>query len=85
MLQQVSETGAGSGEALVGQDHVEGPATLGITAVDPLLPGLHQELNSTQLAIKARHVERRQTLEDNFLLLALPFNFCFYFLNLLLK
>lgn len=77
MLQQVSETGAGSGEALVGQDHVEGPATLGITAVDPLLPELHQELNITQLAIKAGHVERRQTLEDNVSTLR---SFLFYFI-----
>lgn len=64
MLQQVSEAGGGAGCALGGQKHVNRPATLEIAAVDPPRPGLHEELNGSQLAIEASHVERWQTLED---------------------
>lgn len=39
------------------------PATLQITAVEAPQAGLHQELNSSQLAVKAGHMERWQTLE----------------------
>lgn len=45
LLQQVSEARGGVGRALGGQDHVNRPATLEITAVDPPLSGLHQEPN----------------------------------------
>ncbi len=33
------------------------PATLEIAAVNPLEPGLHQALDSSQLAVKAGHME----------------------------
>lgn len=64
MLQQVFEAQGGVGWAPGGQDHVNRPATLEIAAVNPPLRGLHQELNSSQLAVKAGHVKRWQTLED---------------------
>jgi len=64
MLQQVSDAGGDAGGAPGGQDHVKGPATQGITAVDPPQPGLQQVLDGSQLAVKAGHVERWQTLED---------------------
>lgn len=64
VLQQVSEAPQGVGRAPGRQNHVNRPATLEITAVDPPQPGLHQELNSSQLAMKAGHVERWQTLES---------------------
>lgn len=58
ILQQISETGGGFGRASGGHDHVNGPATLRITAVEPPQLGLHQELNRSQLAVKAGHMER---------------------------
>lgn len=65
MLHQVSEARGRVRGAQGGQDHVNRAATLAITAVDPLQPGLQQELNGGQLAIKAGHVECWQTLKDD--------------------
>lgn len=41
-----------------------GPATLWISGVDALSPGLHQHPDGVELPDETRHVERRQSLED---------------------
>lgn len=64
VLQQVSEAGGGVGGALGGQDHVDGPTTLGIGAVDAPWRGLQQLPDGIELADETGHVERRQSLED---------------------
>lgn len=50
---------------LRGHDHVNGPATLEVTAVDQAQTGLQELLNSSQLTIKTGHMESWLSLQDN--------------------
>lgn len=57
VLQEVSDAQRGVRGALRGQDHVDGPSTPLISADDPPRPGVQQELDGSQLAVEAGHVE----------------------------
>lgn len=64
MLEQVSETQRGVGWTLRGDEHVDGPATPEVDAVDRALTGLQELPNGRQPTVKTGHMESWMPLWD---------------------